>query len=68
MEYLIIGEGRRRRVYLSHFGADGSARFKAGPPGRAHALRFPDRTMAEAAADRARTHDIYDFDWHAAPA
>ena len=30
MEYVVVGEGTRRRVYLSHFGSDGCARFKTG--------------------------------------
>lgn len=67
MEYLIVGEGVRRRVYLSHFGPDGRPRFKAGPPGRTNALRFPDRPMAEAAAARAQSGDSYGYDWHPAP-
>ncbi len=66
MEYVVVGEGTRRRVYLSHFGSDGCARFKTGSPGRTNALRFPDRPMAEAAAARAQSGDPCGYTWRPA--
>lgn len=62
--YLVVGEGTKRRVYLTRFAADDSPRFKAGPPGRTTALRFADRATAETAAARAQARDPYGYRWH----
>ncbi|MCP5328078.1 MAG: hypothetical protein R3E75_08260 [Steroidobacteraceae bacterium] len=65
-EFLVVGEGRTKRFYLTGSGADSSPRFKPGPAGRSNATRYPDRPAAEAAAEAAQRADRYGLRWRAA--
>lgn len=64
--FLIVGEGRSRRFFLTGFSkADATPRFKPGPVGRSSAMRFPDRAAAEAVAASAQRTDRHGLNWRA---
>lgn len=61
--YIVVGEGRSRRFFLTHFTPDGAPRFQAGPPGRTKAARYEARGEAETAAQNAQRADRHGLTW-----
>lgn len=63
-EYLVVGEGTKRRVYLTGM-VKGAPRFAAGTGGRTNSTRFTTRAQADTAAAAAQQGDRYGYTWTA---
>lgn len=69
MEYMVVGEGRKTRFYLTHWyrsrNEPDMPRFARGQPGRAKAMKFKNKLDAERAASHAQDVDRWNLEWHA---